>query len=69
MKNTNTNNTNINLVCNWGWIATIVLIIAKVWGGAEISWFFCFIPAITLIVFSLVLTIIGVLAVLRINNF
>ena len=67
MENTNTNNTNVNLVCNWGWIATIVL--AKVWGGAEISWFFCFIPALALIVFSLVLTIIGVLAVLRINNF
>lgn len=25
-------------------LITIVLIIAKVWGGADISWLFCFIP-------------------------
>ena len=42
-------------------LITIVLIIAKVWGGADISWFFCFAPILFCLGIGLLLIIICII--------
>lgn len=43
-------------------LITIVLIIAKVWGGADISWLFCFIPILFCLGIAFLLFIICIIA-------
>lgn len=42
-------------------LITIVLIIAKVWGGADISWLFCFAPVLICLGITLLLIIIFII--------
>jgi len=45
-------------------LITIVLIIAKVWGGADISWFFCFAPILFCLGIALLIIVISLIAVI-----
>ena len=40
----NENNVRVSCDVSIGLILTLALIVAKVWGGAPISWLFCFAP-------------------------
>ncbi len=50
----NENTTHKNCSVDAGLILTIILIVAKVWGNAPISWLFCFAPLLITLGFTLV---------------
>jgi len=62
MNDSTTKNVNVNKGCPVLALITIVLIIAKVWGDADISWLFCFAPILVGLGIVLVVLIISIIA-------
>jgi len=70
MNDSTTKNVNVNTKkgCPWAALITIVLIIAKVWGGADINWLFCFAPILIALGLTFLALIIGIIATLIVSR-
>ena len=61
--NDSTTNVNIEKGCPMASLITIILIIAKVWGNANISWLFCFAPILICLGIALLIIVISLIAI------
>ena len=58
------NNVRVSCDVSIGLILTLALIIAKVWGGASISWLFCFAPLLIICGIALIFVFIILVVIL-----
>lgn len=66
----NENNVRVSCDVSIGLILTLVLIVAKVWGGAPISWLFCFAPLLIICGIALILVFIILIVIwMRYRNY
>lgn len=66
--NDSTTNVNVTKGCPMVALITIILIIAKVWGGADISWLFCFAPVLICLGIILLIFVILIIATLILSR-
>lgn len=63
------NGKKLNISCGWGGLITLVLVIAKLTGYAEISWEVCFTPLVIGFIAMVILAIVAVVGIIIVNRY